>query len=438
MLREKLQARLKELAEAIEAFTKKESLTAEELAAMEKATAEVAEVEKQIQALDAAEAARARVAAPAPAPAADPSRAPAQVKEKLKPSEKIGLLAAGMVTALRAEGARGFKPTMRALEAAGFGELASEFEGAQTRTLNSGSATAGGILVPEDMSSDIIDLLRNNATFLQGNPRVVPMPSGNYKLPAAASGATAGYRGETKPSSVSQPTFKAINMSAKLLAATVPISNQLIRWSLPNVRQWVETDMSSAMGLRMDLAAFRGDGLQDTPLGITRIPGVVHHNALGATAPSVAQADATARLALNMIESFAALQVRVEWRMHPRVFGFLQDMRDGNSNPIYPTLQTDNPTWKGYTVRKTTQIPANLGGTTDESEIYLVAFGHVLYGDALRMQLAISDVASVVNGNQTINAFQDGVTVIRAEAEHDFDVAYVEAVQVIDGVRWGA
>jgi HK97 family phage major capsid protein len=445
MLREKLQARLKELAAALKAYSDKESLTAEELADMEAKTAEVAEVEKQLTALDNAEAAAARVAQPATAPAvtSEQERVAAEAKTKLITSHKIGLLATAMVATYVTDGVKGIRPVMKTLDEHGFGELAREIEagnfvGGKQRTLNSSNATAGGVLLPENMAPDIIDLLRPNNTFLQGEPIVLPMPNGTFKQPAAAAGATASYRGETRPVNVSQPSFKAINMSAKLLGGIVPLSNQLIRWSLPNIQGWAENDLSAAMGNAMDLACFRGDGANDTPLGITRIPGVYRVAASGGTSPTVAQIEAdAAKLELRMENANLPL-LRVEWRMSPRTIKYLQNLRDGNGNRIYPELSAENPRWRMRPVRVTTQIPSNLGGTTDETEIYLVAFGHVLFGDSMAMQLAISGEATVVNGNQTINAFQDGVTVIKAEMEHDVDIRYVQAVNVLEGVRWGA
>lgn len=431
----KLQARLKELAGELEAIEKKDQLTADDLKALTDKTAEIVGIEGQIATLKASEAARARVAAPADAPA---ETVPAQVKKDLKPEEKIGIVISGMVTALNENGVRGFRPTMKAIEDNGYAQVAREFEPAQKRTMISSNASAGGILLPEDMSMDIIDILRPNTTFLQGTPEVIPMPNGTYKLPAAASGATAAYRGEAKPAAVTTPSFKAINMSAKLLAGIVPISNQLIRWSGPNVGAWAQGDLGTSMGTVMDYNAFFGDGLEDTPLGILNIPGVYSVAATNSTTPTYSQVDADARKLLNRLENANVPLIRVEWRMAPRVMNYLADMRDGNGNAIYPSLQGENPTWKGYRIRKTTQFPINGGGTTDESTISLIAFGHVMFGDALRMQLAISDVATVKNGSQTINAFQDGVTVLRAESEHDFDARYVEAMASLTGVRWGA
>lgn len=431
---EKLRARLKEIKGELDAFADKEDLSAEEIKKIGALTKEQTEVEADIGKLEEAEQARARAAKPAQAPADG-----TKVKDDLKePKARIGLVVAGMIHALREEGTRGARSTLRAIEELGYPVFAREFEASQKRTLNAGSASAGGILLPENMATDLIDLLRPTSTFLAGNPQEVPMPNGTYKQSAAASGATAGYRGEGKPMSVSTPTFKSISMSAKLLAGIVPLTQQLMRWSLPNISNWVESDLVAAMNTAMDIAAFRGSGLQDNPLGITLIPGVLRQACVSATTstPTVAQIESDARLIEAKIDNSGLQAPRAEWRMSWRTFSYLADLRDGNGNRIYPELQGANPTWRRRPVRYTQNIPTNLGGGTNESEIYLVAFNHVLFGNTLAMQLAMSDVATVVNGSQTINSFQDGVTVIKAEWEHDFDVRYVEAVAVLTGVKF--
>lgn len=440
---EKLRARLKEIAAALKAFDEKDALSADEVKTIGELTAECEKIEGEIKTLEDAEKARARLATPANEKVEPAQRAPAAPAQKLVPAEKIGLLACAMLRAYTDEGLRGYKATLRALDEMGYGEIAKEFEAAQfngskQRTLSSANATAGGVLLPENMSTDMLDILRPNTTFMQGNPIIVPMPNGTFKQPAAASGSTASYRGETKPASVSQPTFKSISMSAKLLAGIVPVSNQLLRWNVTGLRGWVERDLSAAMGTTMDSALFRGAGGVDSPLGITNISGVYRVAAVNATAPTVAQVEAdAAKLELRMENANLPL-LSVEWRMSPRVIKYLENMRDGNGNRIYPELQGENPRWRRRPVRVTTQIPSNLGAGTNESEIYLVAFGHVMFGDSMAIQLAISDVATVVNGSQTINAFQDGVTLIKAEAEHDVDIRFFEAVAVLTEVKWGA
>lgn len=433
-----LRARLKELAGELDALVKKDGLTDEEIASLTAKTKELKEIEGKIAALEEAEAAVLRAAAPANAPIAEQRTVPAQVKKDLTTSEKIGLMVAGMAKAHIETGAKGAAATFKAMEEAGFGEVAKEFaDAAKQRALNSGSAAAGGVLVPENMANEIIDILRPNTTFLQAGPRRVPLIGGNYKVPAAASGATAGWRGEGKPIATSQPTFKDINMTSKFLDSLVPLTNQLIRFSLPDVRAWVEMDMSQSMGVELDRAAYYGSGTVNQPLGITKIPGIFRQAATGGTAPTIAQIESDASaLELSMMNANLPM-LGAAWVMNPTTFIYLQNLRDGLGNRYYPELQNATPIWRNKRVYVTTQVPANGGVGTDESEIMLVAFGHVLFGEGTSISFAVSNEATYVKDGVAVSAFQNDLTLIKASAEADVDMRYLESVAVLAGVRWG-
>lgn len=433
-----LRARLKELAGEIDVLTKKDSMSADDLVQIDATTKELEEVEKNIDILQKAEAARIRAAAPAAAHITEQRTLPAEPVQKLTTSEKIGLMVAGMAKAHIETGMKGAAATFKAMEDAGFGTVAKEFADAhKQRALNSGSAAAGGVLVPENMANEIIDILRPNTTFLQAGPRRVPLIGGNYKVPAAASGATAGWRGEGKPVATSQPTFKDINMTTKFLDTLVPLTNQLIRFSLPDVRAWVEMDMSQSMGVELDRAAYYGSGTVNQPLGITKIQGIFRQAATGGQAPTITQIESDASdLELSMMNANLPM-LGAAWVMNPTTFIFLQNLRDSLGNRFYPELQNATPTWRNKRVFVTTQVPANGGVTTDESEILLVAFGHVLFGEGTSISFYVSNEASYVKDGVTVSAFQSDLTLIKASAEADVDMRYLESVAVLSSVRWG-
>lgn len=433
-LLEKLQARLKTTAGDLDVLMAKDAVSAEDLAMIKAKTDELKDLEDQISTLKAAEEAKARTAVPANSPVGS---TPATVAEKLTAEDKFGIICMGIVHAKQNEGTSGVRPVLRSISELNYDAFAKDLGLAQ-RTVNSASASNGGILVPENMASEMIDLLRPNATFLSGMPRRIPMPNGTYKVPAAATGATAAYRGETAPAAVSSPTFKSISMSAKLLAGVVMLSEEIVRWSLPDVRAWVQSDLLQAMATKMDHAAYFGDGLEDTPLGITNIAGTVSVAAYDSTTPTVTQIETSARSIERQMFSTNLPQLGVRWVMSLRTFQYLADLRDGNGNLYYPTLQLANPTWRSRPVMVTNQISDTGGVGTNESKILLVAFGHVMFGDAMSVSLSVSDQATIVNGSTTVNTWQDGVMAIKATAAHDFDTRYLEAVGQLTAVKWGA
>lgn len=432
-----LKARLKAVGEEITALLAKD-LTDDDLVTVKNLTTESKDLTSKIEALEEAEQVRAAAALPAGAPAGQASvhAAPAQ---KLSTAEKVGLVVAGLAKSYLEDGVRSPKGAFKCLEEAGYGFVAKEFSdhNIRQRALNSGSAASGGVLVPESMASEIIDILRPTTTFLRAGPRRVPLIGGNYKVPAAASGATAAWRGEGKPAQVVQPTFKDISMSSKFLDTMVPLTNQLIRFSLPDVRAWVEMDMANAMGNELDLAAYYGTGTVNSPKGITKIDGVTRVAQTGGVAPTVAQIEADASaLELSMMSKNLPM-LGASWIMNPIDFLYLQNLRDGNGNRYYPELQNAMPMWRNKPVYVTTQIPATLGGTTDESELLLVAFGHVMYGEGTTISFSVSQEASYIQNGTTVSAFQNDLTLIKASAEADVDIRYLESVAVLTGVRWG-
>lgn len=433
-----LRARLKELAGELDVLLKKDTMSDEELASLEKLTAESEEVEGKIKQLERAEQARSRSALPANATvdANGNATVPAQVKDDFTAAEKVGYLAVAVAKA-KQNGATSARAVFKELDDAGYGFIAKELD--RHRALNASSATAGGIFVPDEISNEVVELLRPQSTFLRGNPRRVTFDRGNFHLPAAASGAQAFWRGEGQRIPPSQPSFRDINLSAKFLGALVPITEQLLRWSRIDIRNWVENDMALAMAQEVDRAAYFGNGTVNMPQGILNIPGVGSIAASGGQTPTVAQIEANAS-SLELAQLMTNLpQNGLAWVMSPRTMIFLQNLRDGNGNRYFPELQQAMPTWRNKPVMLTTTMPVNLGVGTDESVLALINFGDVFYGESRALNFAVSNEATYVNNSgQVVSAFQNELMLIRATTEVDVGLRYLQAVQKLTGIRWGA
>lgn len=435
---EQVRAELKAKAAKIRELIAKENLTEQDLAEVEKLNGEVEKLEAQIKTLERAKKAGAADALPANDPAAEPGtetggqrRAPAQVRAVLKPSEKIGLACVGLVRA-KAEGTT----VLDILEREGYGEVAAEF-GAAQRAVNSTTAASGAILIPEAMQESIIELLYPATTFLQGGPVRIPLVNGQVKIPAGATGSSASYKTENTAADLTEPTFREVEMTAKKLTAIVPMTMEFLRFSIAAARGFVEQDLRQALSVKMDATAYRGDGVGGNPLGITKIAGVTLQTAYNSTTPTLAQVTADlSKVELAMLNANIPMS-RVAWVMAPRTFVYIRDMRDGNGNFAFPEMSTANPTLRGIKVLKTTQIPINLGGGTNESELYLIDFIDVLLGDAMGLELKVSEEAAVNNGGTWVSAFQNDLAFIKATMMHDFNVRRTASVQGLNAVKWG-
>lgn len=436
----KLRKNLADKTDALKALQEKafgEAATKEDVEALKSAIAEIKELKESIKMAEDAEALVAEASLPANDPIDDNNggqrRAPAQPAVPVTPQQKIGVIIMGMVKGHKDHGQKGRAGLVKGLEDLGYGGMADVL---LSKALNSVSSVQGGLLVSETLATDIIPILYPLSSFFEGGPRRIPMPQGSYRQVAGASSATAAYTAEGANIVVSQPTFKDINMTAHKLAGIVPITNELLQYSLGAAEDFVRADLAQVMSNKADSAAYLGTGFVDEPIGIFNQPGILKVVAYNSTTPSAAQVDATARTMLNAVVRFPVLLNKLEWRMAQTTLGYLQDMRDGNNNLIYEGLQGDNPTFKGYRVR-VANFPENLGGGTNETYMALISFSNVLYGEARGLELAVSDEATIIQNGTAVSMFSTDSTAIRAITSHDFGLRYNEAVVLATAVKWG-
>lgn len=372
---------------------------------------------------------------------ADPasSRADPVAKSPTDAAGKLGVLLQGMLKAHWEHGKATASHVQRALEDMGYGGV-PQLIGAKALTTLTGPS--GGFAVPEDFSEQLIPLLYVESSFMQGNPVRIPMPRGNWRQAGGQSGSVASYRGEGDDISVTAPTFRDVDMSAHLLSAIVPATNQFLDYSVAGTAEFVRSDLAQAMSLKVDEVAYFGTGTGDVPLGILRKTGVPTVSAAATgTTPTVQQIEGVMSIAMAVLDRYPALRSRLEWRFSPRTMRYLSMLRaaGGDNARLYPELQGDAPRWMGLPIRIAGTFPENGGTGTNETSIALISFGHTLYGESKGLVIDVSDTASYKDaGGQMQSAFSTDSTLFRARMEHDFESRYVQSAVLISGVKWGA
>ncbi len=302
------------------------------------------------------------------------------------------------------------------------------------KALSAGDGIGGGFLVQEGYVNELIELLRPATVVRAANPVVIPMPVGNLTLPGLASGAQANYAGENTNGNVSGQTFRDVKLVFKKLITLIPVSNDLIRYSSMASDTIVRDDLVAAMGQRQDIAFLRGDGLQDTPVGYTNL--VIPANTFAANA-TVNLDNITKDLAnlLLRLRNGDSRMLRPTWFMAPRTELFLMTVRDGNGNYAFRDEMMTGMFWR-MPYFSSNNIPVNLGGGGDESEIILVDMADTIIGDSLNLVLDASGEAAYFDGTNVQAAFSKDQTVVRAIAEHDFNIRHVESLAIMTGVKW--
>lgn len=332
-----------------------------------------------------------------------------------------------------------------------------------TKALVAGIGGSGGFIIPPEYINEIIELLRPKAVVRSANPRLMPMPRGTMTLPSQTGAATAGYGAEASKIPVSQQTLGQIIASYKKLTALVPISNDLMRFADPAADAFVRDDLVKVMALREDLAFMLGDGTQNSPRGFISFANEYALQQGGSAGIWLSSANSTYASGGNFItsaESITDTSVSNElgglvnrldtanvpddrrvWFMHPRTYNYLFNKLNSLGLYVYrDELMTG--TLLTYPVKRSTQIPINIKDTTSAntvgaSFIMLAEMTEAMILDSMTLELFISREGSYTDaGGNQVNLVEKDQTLIRAIAEHDFQLRHPAAVAVLQGVIW--
>jgi HK97 family phage major capsid protein len=340
------------------------------------------------------------------------------------------------------------------------------------KALVAGVGGSGGFIVPPEYVNEIIELLRPRAVVRSANPRVLPMPRGTMTLPAQTAAAAASYGAENTQITASQQTLGQIVATYKKLTALVPVGNDLMRYANPAADAFVRDDLVKIIALREDLAFLIGDGAADSPRGFTSFANSWAVNWGGAagnwlsTAASTMAVNGTSNPAtttggnfitsnsaytlatvaqelggaVNRLDTANVPDIRRRWFMHPRSWNYLNNVQNSLGVYVYRD-ELGKGALLSYPFSKSTQIPINIWDATatnkDLSFVMLVEMDDALLLDSMSLELAVSREGTYYDSNSVLqSAFQKDQTLIRAIAEHDFQMRHAAAIAVIQAARW--
>lgn len=298
---------------------------------------------------------------------------------------------------------------------------------------------SGGVWIPPEWSMDMIELLRPGSVVRSLNPVIAPMNRGSMSWPKLTGGATAQYTGETRTIQKTEVTTGALQLVAKKLTAILPMSNDLLRYGGSQVDVVVRDDLAATLNERSDLAFIRGTGSAHEPAGL-RQWALNAGNITGATAstpaaPTLAEIlNEVGGMRLRLRQADVRM-IRPGWIMSPRTEQVLRDTKNGDGFFVFRN-DMNAGRFEQYPYRVTTQIPENLGGGSDETELYLQDFADVVIGESEGLVIDASNQAAYFDGVNIKAAFSEDTTVIRAIMLHDLGMRHEESVQVVNQLRW--
>jgi len=303
------------------------------------------------------------------------------------------------------------------------------------KALEASDDSSGGAFIPAEAVGDVIPRLVAESVVSGFNPIRVRLEGNTLRFPRIDGGATAQWIGEGEQAPASQPTTDSVTLTPKKLAVVVPISNDLIRRAPQNVETQIRDDTVGSIDAAVDLAWIRGPGTGGQPAGFRNHPGILTRASGGTSAANIQ--DDLGRAIQSLMDANVPM-TRPGFLLSPRTWRALFTLLDANSNPIFRDEMATNGTLFGVPFARTSQIPVNLGGGGNESEVYLVDFAQVIVGEQVPVAVDVFDQGSYTQGGNTISLIQTDQIAMRFIVETDLAMRHGQAVHVTTGVTWGA
>lgn len=328
----------------------------------------------------------------------------------------------------------GMKPE-EAAEVLGYKSIA-EGMAARRKAMGPNTLSGGGALIAPEWSSEVIPLLTPRMITRRAGIQSQPV-NDELVIPKITGGTTAVWVGAGEKITSSAMAFGQLKLHSHKLAVFLGFPNEWFRKSSVGVDALVRNDFLRSAGLKEDITYIRGAGSANSPRGIRYLVDAAT-NIAGITGTTVDAILNDLYSQIGMVEDNDVPLDRCVWFCNPRTKRKLANLRDNNNQFIFrDELKGPNPTLLGFPLFTTSQIPKNLGGGANESEIYFGNVDTAMIGDGMNVEIGSSDSATWEDEDGgTNNAFQQDQTVMRLLLERDFILRYDKGFSVRTGVTY--
>ena len=207
-------------------------------------------------------------------------------------------------------------------------ELAEE-----RKNLNMGSDPSGGYTVTGALADQWIDALRANMVLSKAGALTLPMESGKVSIARVTADPTCSWHGEGAALPAAEPTFGALNLTAKTVVCLVKFSVELGQDAV-NLEQQLEGVITRAMANAIDSAGLNGvtENAGAAPGGIMNLSGRNSVTAIGAPTDWDFLVDGMYELAADNVpmDSIGAFIA------HPAVWKTMRKLKTGITNDNTP------------------------------------------------------------------------------------------------------
>lgn len=292
--------------------------------------------------------------------------------------------------------------------------------------------STGGSLIQPPEYGDLIEPLRNNAALLNLGAQSVPLPpQGTVMFPRMTGDVTAYALGENPASGIteSNPTTDDLTLTAKAIAALVPVSNQFLRFSRGVGETVVRNSLTAQLGLQFDKQGLEGVGSSVTIQGLINVTGIT------TVVAKVVGANGNTWSPRDMARMWAAAKKRnskiTHWIMAPGTFAGISEYRadavtvgDQSGGYVFDLMRMlgHNPEAKirGLPVVESTQVSLarTKGSATDLTYILGVDKDEIMIAmhGALEIAVADQDGTDFAKNKSKIRAIMYGDVGVKRQA----------------------
>jgi HK97 family phage major capsid protein len=275
------------------------------------------------------------------------------------------------------------------------------------------SRSTSGVLLPEAVSSEILAKVQE-ASIIQRVARRVTLPGSGVAFQTITGDPSAAWVGETEEKPVSNGTVGSKVMRPYKLAVIETFSNEFRRVKAA-LYEALAGRLPGALAKKFDLTAFHGTAPGsdfDTLAGVSAVSlGTGVYDGVVSSLSTIAAAGYD----MNGIV------------LAPQAEALVYGEKDGNDRPLFiSNAQTDGSIGGilGRSVYKSRA--AYLDATTDVLG-FAGDWTQAMWGTVEDVQIKISDQATLVVGDTTINLFQQNMFAVLAEIEVGFIVGDEDA-----------
>lgn len=269
--------------------------------------------------------------------------------------------------------------------------------------------TSNNMALPSDISSEIIQKTQQESAIMRLARRVA-LPGRGLTIPVITGDPTAEWVAETAAKPVSNPEATTKLMAAYKIAVIETFSKEFARDAQALYDALIQR-LPAALAAVFD----------NTVIGGTQAPGQYFDTFASCTAQSIANANNGTYLGLVAADGDIAAHggVMNGVAMGAQGRGLLLSAVDGNERPLFLASATDGvvdrvlgvPTYFNKALYKS-GTPSLVGIAGDWSK--------AVFGTVEGVQISVSDQASVVSGQTTINLWQQNMVGVLAEIEVGF------------------